>query len=62
MVQLFCHVNPGGFLLFLLECRRCNTSHNTLTPKATPATIKNQEEQHIEKKGNKKYEKGIVHN
>ncbi len=47
VVQLFHLANIGGFLLLPLECWKCDPSHLSFTPTASPTTFGSQEEQHI---------------
>jgi hypothetical protein len=47
-VQLFHHAHKGGFHLLALECRKCNTSHIPITPRASPAANGYRKEQHIQ--------------
>jgi hypothetical protein len=44
-VQLFCHVNTGGFILYHLKRRKPDTSRYPWTQEAFPANVGNWEKQ-----------------
>ncbi len=46
--QIVHHANKGGFHLLALECRKCDTSHILITPRATPAANGYRKEHHIQ--------------
>jgi hypothetical protein len=60
VVQLF-YVSTSGFLLLLLEWKKCNTKGYPIEPKAIPATIRNWRKQHIQPIGNKEMRKKDSH-